>query len=79
MARGDNTSVNILLPGLEEFESASGLQVNVMKPSIDTSGIVGLEKEQIQNLTQISMGTLRFIYATCSYKTQDYALYTYYG
>lgn len=62
MARRDNTSVDILLQGLEEFGSALGLQVNVMKSTIYTSSTIGSEIEQIWNLTQIPKGTLRFIY-----------------
>ncbi|KAI3451323.1 hypothetical protein Pfo_007988 [Paulownia fortunei] len=80
MAKGDVTSVRIAKDCLTNFGVASGLNVNTLKPSIYTAGIVGCQLKEIQTLLNIPQGTMPFRYlgiplASQKLKVMHFALF----
>ncbi|XP_022845369.1 uncharacterized protein LOC111368375 [Olea europaea var. sylvestris] len=61
-ARGDVLSVKILVQCLNIFGTTSGLKMNILKSSLYTARIHGVELEQIQELTSMSKDTTPFRY-----------------
>ena len=62
MARGDLTSVRIIMDCLSDFGSRSGLSANLLKSSLFTAGIYGEELIRIRQLTDIPHGVMPFRY-----------------
>ncbi|GFP98893.1 line-1 retrotransposable element orf2 protein, partial [Phtheirospermum japonicum] len=60
MARGDPTSVRILMKCLSNFSDQSGLSMNALKSDLYTATIVGEDLEEIQDITGIPLGTMPF-------------------
>ncbi|CAA3000224.1 Hypothetical predicted protein [Olea europaea subsp. europaea] len=61
-ARGDVMSVQILMDCLSNFDFASGLRMNILKPSLYTVGVYGKELDDIIELTNFLKGTMSFRY-----------------
>lgn len=61
-ARGDTTSVRIMMQCLEQFGDCSGLRMNANKSNIFTAGIQGQDLDEIQELVNMPRGSMPFRY-----------------
>lgn len=62
LARGDQTSIEILMECLRDFGSRSGLHLNVLKSNIYLAGIQGQIMEDIHSSTHLIRGSMPFRY-----------------
>ena len=62
MARGDSTSVSILVDCLRDFANCSGLQVNDLKSCIFTTGLVNPKLDTILGLANFPKGSMPLRY-----------------
>ena len=62
LARGDLTSVRIVMDTLSDFGSRSGLTANCLKSSLFTAGVYGEELSLIRHVTGIPHGVMPFRY-----------------
>ena len=70
MARGDITSVRIIMDSLRDFGLKSGLCANLIKSILFTAGVYGEELVQLRQLTGIPVGAMPFRYLGVPLATQ---------